>query len=323
VEEVSRLSVYSIEPERAALHGAFRRDAEPVLTVESGDTVVFRTLDAGWNLGAVWAGYPEGVERKFAPRDPDKDGGHCLCGPIAISGASPGMTLEVRIGEIVPGNWGWTAAGGWPHDVHVRLGMLDREGWLRWNIDAQAMTARNQYGHEVALRPFLGVMGMPTDEPGLLATSPPRRTGGNLDCKELTAGASLFLPIEVEGGLFSAGDGHAAQGDGESCVTAIECPMERAELTFVLQPELRLRMPRARTDEGWLTLGLHAELQEAAYLALDDMLDLMTERYEIDRPEAHALASVVVDLRITQMVNGVRGVHAVLPHGAVKNLHPR
>jgi acetamidase/formamidase len=317
------LATFHIEPERENLVGHFSRDAEPALTIASGDTVVFRTLDAGWNLGAEWAGYPAGKERKFSPRDQVKDSGHCMCGPIAIVGAKAGMTLEIRIGEIRPGNWGWTAGGGWHHAVHERLNMLDREAHLRWNIDADNMTAVNQYGHELKLRPFLGVMGMPTDEPGLLPTPPPRRTGGNLDCKELVTGTSLFLPIEVDGGLFCAGDGHALQGDGEMCVTAIECPMDRVELTFVLHPDLNIRMPRARTAEGRLALGVHEDLQEATYLAIEGILDLMTEEYAIDRYDAFALASLVVDLRITQIVNGVRGVHAVLPHNAVRNLPPR
>ena len=317
------MTTHYIEPERETLHGSFSRDAVPIRTIESGDTVIYRTLDAGWNLGAVWAGYPEDVERKFAPRDSATDSGHAMCGPIEIAGAEPGMTLEVRIGAITPGNWGWTSAGGWKHDVHERLQMLDREGWLRWNLDPAAMTARNQFGHEVSLRPFMGVMGMPTNEPGILSTAPPRRTGGNLDCKELVAGTQLFLPIEVPGALFSVGDGHALQGDGEVCVTAIECPMERVELTFILHKDLKLQSPRALTDEGWLALGLHADLQEATYLAIEDILDLMTEQYVIDRHEAFALASLVVDLRITQIVNGVRGVHAVLPHNAVRGLAPR
>jgi len=315
--------VHSIIPMRATLHGAFSRNATPILTIESGDTVVFQTLDAGWNLGALWAGYPPDKERKFEPRDPVLDNGHCLCGPIQISGAKSGMTLEIRIGEIVPGGWGWTAGGGWPCEVNERLGMVESTVTLEWNIDATEMKARNQYGHEVSLRPFLGVMGMPTDEEGLLPTPPPRRTGGNLDCKELISGTTLFLPIEVDGGLFSAGDGHGVQGDGEVSVTALECPMERAELTFYLRPDITLKMPRARTPEGWLAFGLHPDLNEAAYIALEGILDLMTEQYELDRLQAVALASLTVDLRITQIVNGVKGVHAVLPNNAVRNLKPR
>jgi acetamidase/formamidase len=179
------------------------------------------------------------------------------------------------------------------------------------------MVGVNQHGYEVQLRPFLGVMGMPPDEPGLHSTGPPRATGGNMDCKELIAGSSLFLPIAVSGALFSTGDGHAAQGDGEVSSTAIECPMDRAVLTFILRPELHLSLPRANTPAGWLTMGFDEDLNEAMFLALEGMLDLMCEQYQFNRKEALALASIVVDLRITQIVNGVWGVHAVLPHGAI------
>src|SRR5439155_8973789 len=145
----------------------------------------------------------------------------------------------------------------------------------------------------------------PPDEPGLHSTGPPRVWGGNLDCKELVAGSTLFLPIPVAGALFSVGDGHAAQGDGEVCMTAIECPMDRVELTFRLHSDLRLTAPRAHTAAGWLTFGLHEDLNEATCLAVDAMLELMHEQYALDRADALALASLVVDLRITQIVNGV------------------
>ena len=148
-------------------------------------------------------------------------------------------------------------------------------------------------------------------------TSPPRPTGGNIDCKELVAGTSLFLPVAVPGGLFSTGDGHGAQGDGEASETAIECPIERCDLTFVLHPQLAISTPRARTTEAWLTLGFHEDLNEAMFLALDAMLELMGEQYGMGRGEALAMAGVAVDLRITQVVNGVKGVHAVLPDGAI------
>jgi acetamidase/formamidase len=166
----------------------------------------------------------------------------------------------------------------------------------------------------------MGVLGMPPAEPGRHPTAPPRPTGGNLDCKELTAGSTLYLPIAVPGGLFSVGDGHAVQGDGEVCVTAIECPMERVRLSFELRPDLRLPAPRAYTPAGWLTFGLHADLNEAAYLAVEGMLEWLAEQHGLERAQALALASLAVDLRITQIVNGVRGVHARLPDGV---LHTR
>lgn len=312
------MALHTIEPERRTLHGHFSPELEPILTIDSGDTVRFRTLDAGWNLEPRTSLRHEEAPRQFEPRDPKLDRGHALCGPVAIRGAEPGMTLAVRIDDLRPGAWGETFAGGWPHPVNERLGLLDQGTILLWTLDADGMTARNQLGHTVALRPFMGVMGMPPVEPGVHPTAPPRISGGNIDCKELIVGSTLYLPIAVPGGLFSVGDGHGAQGDGEVCVTAIECPMERAELTFTLHPELHLSTPRAHTAAGWITFGFHEDLNEATMIALTTMVELIGEQYGLQRTEALALASIVVDMRITQIVNGVRGVHAVLPHGALQ-----
>jgi acetamidase/formamidase len=229
----------------------------------------------------------------------------------------PGMTLEVKVKRVVTGTWGWTGASGFNHEVNRRLG-LDKAGHiiLLWDLDAKAGVGRNQHGDEIKLRPFMGVMGMPADVEGLQSTIPPRRTGGNLDCKELVAGTSLFLPIEVEGGLFSTGDGHAVQGDGEVCVTAIECPMDEVELEFLLH-EGEIPGPRVRTPDSWTTLGLHEDLNEATFLAIDNMLSLLAEQHGLDKANALAIASVAIDLRITQIVNQVKGVHAVLRDDAI------
>lgn len=310
------MEVYDIEPERASLHGSFSRDYEPILTIDSGDTVRFRTLDAGWGLGPFNA---EGVRERFEPRERPRDSGHALCGPIFIRGAKRGMTLEVKINELRPGAWGWNSAGGFPHPVNLRLGLAEGgEYHLNWTLDADTMTGTSDKGHCVALRPFMGILGMPPDEPGQHDTYPPRYCGGNIDCKELVAGSTLYLPIPVDGGLFSVGDGHALQGDGEVGVPAIECPMDHVDLTFTVRDDIKLAMPRAHTPAGWVTMGFHETLDEASMIALDGMLDLMGELFGYERREALALASLVVDMRITQLVNGVKGVHAVLPHGALQ-----
>ena len=309
------MATFYIEPERRTLHGTFSRELPPALTIDSGDTVVFRTLDAGWNLEPVTA--IDAKPRKFEPRDEEKDKGHALCGPIEIRGAEPGMTLEVHIGEVRPGPYGFTFAGGWASEINDRLGVSTQGTLLTWTLDADALEGRDQFGHTITLRPFMGVMGMPPDEPGLHPTAPPRYTGGNIDCKELVTGTTLYLPVAVRGGLFSTGEGHGAQGDGESATTAIECPMERVALTFVVNEEMHISTPRARTSEGWLTLGFDKDLNEATAIALEAMLELMMEQLGVGRLEALALASAVVDLRVTQIVNGVKGVHAVLPHGAI------
>jgi acetamidase/formamidase len=148
-------------------------------------------------------------------------------------------------------------------------------------------------------------------------TFPPRFCGGNMDCKELVEGSSLFLPVAVDGGLLSLGDGHAAQGDGEVAGPALACPMERVEVEIHLHPDLHLKMPRACTPIGWLTFCFQTDVNEAWVQAIDDMIRLMCDEYHLAPKMALSLASLVVDLRITQVVNGVRGVHAVLPPGAI------
>jgi acetamidase/formamidase len=309
--EIRSMSIYKIEPNEDTLHGFLSRDLSPVLTIDSGDTVHFRTLEAEWGLENFTATtfdpkvgpppHPTATTKVQGPR------GHALCGPVAIRGAQPRMTLAIKIEKIRIGTWGWTV-GEFANDHIMHL----------WELDPDQLHGRNQHGHQVKLRPFMGVMGMPLSEEGKLSTQPPRFTGGNLDCKELVADSTLYLPIAVQGGLFSTGDGHAVQGDGEVSRTAIECPMEDVELTFQLLPDLHLDMPRAETPAGWLTFGFDESLNTAAQTALGDMINLMAEKYNISRADAKALASLVVDLRITQIANGVFGVHAVLPHNAIE-----
>ena len=286
-----------------------------MLTVDPGETVRYRTLDAWWSAGPYAGGSFD--ERPRVPQY-QPDAGHALVGPVAVRGARPGTTLEIRIDTVVPASWGTTVAGGWPSAVNQRYRIEDAGVVHTWDLDVTAMTGRNQHGHTVALRPFLGVLGMPPAEPGRHSTTPPRPHGGNLDCKELVAGSTLWLPVPVDGALFSVGDGHAAQGDGEVSGTAIECPMDRVELTLDVRDDLPLTGPVAHTPAGWLTIGLGATLDDAAFDALESMFALLGRLYGVTRPDAVALASVAVDLRVTQVVNQVVGVHAVLPPGALR-----
>jgi acetamidase/formamidase len=304
------MATYKIEADENILHGFFSPDLKPVLTIDSGDTVHFKTIDAEWGVEnfSITTFDPKGGQppRQLASTRIEGPKGHALCGPVFIRGAKPGMTLAIHIDAIQPGTWGWTVGGKTEEGQVMHL----------WELDLIHMRGRNQHGHEVALRPFMGVMGMPPAEEGQHPTQPPRLTGGNIDCKELVEGTILYLPIAVEGGLFSTGDGHAAQGDGEVSNTAIECPIEDAQLTFQLHPDMHITAPRAWTRTGWLTFGFDESLNVAARAALDAMLDLMVEQRGVSRADALALASVVVDLRITQIANKILGVHAVLPHAA-------
>jgi acetamidase/formamidase len=282
------MAVHELTLERRTLHGHFSRDLEPVLTVEPGDAVGFSVPNAGWELESG---------EQFAPRDDELDAGHALIGPIEVRGATAGQTLAVHVDEVRVGSWGVTPTG----PDHA----------VRWELDAESGLGR-ALGREIDIRPFLGVLGMPPPGAGVHSTGPPRRWGGNVDCAELVAGTTLYLPIPLDGALFSAGDGHARQGDGEVCGCAIECPVARAELRLDLRDDLPLEWPAARVPGAWLTFGFDEHLGHAARIAVDGMLDLMEREHELDRADAHALASVLVDLRVTQVVNGVLGVHAVL-----------
>jgi len=285
------VALHELPLDASVLHGHFSRELEPVLTVDAGDSIRFSVPNAGWHVGR---------EEPFESRDPELDTGHALAGPIEVHGASTGRVLTVRVEEVVPGPWGVTFTEP-PHRIDWEL------------ADGVGRGA----GREVRLAPFLGVLGMPPDERGIHSTIPPRRCGGNIDCKELVAGTTLFLPIPVDGALFSAGDGHAAQGDGEVSGTAIESPVD-ATLTLDVRDDLPLEWPVARIDGAWLTFGFDEHLGLAARIAIDGMLDLMEREHGLSRADALGLASVVVDLRVTQVVNQVLGVHAVLRDDALR-----
>jgi acetamidase/formamidase len=285
--------IHELPHTRETLHGHFSRGLAAVATIEPGDSVAFSCPNAGWRVAAG---------EMFEPRDEQLDAGHALIGPIDVRGARAGSTLVVHIDEVRPGTFGETFA---------------RDTRIEWTIDADGGTATDDRGATVEIAPFLGVIGMPPDEDGIHSTGPPRRSGGNIDCKELVAGTTLYLPISLDGAHVSAGDGHAAQGDGELSGTAIECFVERAQLTFDLS-DLELRTPVARSAGAWLAFGFDEDLDLAAEQAIATMLDLMERELGIDRSYAIALGSVAVDLRVTQIVNGVKGVHAVLRDDAIR-----
>jgi acetamidase/formamidase len=285
------MTVHEIPLGPSTVHGYFSRELEPVLTIDPGDSVGFQSLNAGWR----WE-----PDAELFERDAALHGGHALTGPIEVRGARAGQTLAVTIDAVSPRAWGVNFGDGQVYPWRL--------GGATWAQDEL----------RVALDPFLGVIGMPPAEPGAHSTIPPRRSGGNIDCKLLVAGTTLFLPIPVDGALLSAGDGHGAQGDGEVSGTAVECPLERAQLTIDLRDDLDLRMPVARTPGAWVTFGFDEDLDTAAELALETMLDLMERERGVDRKRALALASVVVDLRVTQVVNRSKGVHAVLRDESIR-----
>jgi acetamidase/formamidase len=288
--------IHDLPLERRTLHGHFSSELEPALTVDPGDSVRFRAPSSGWR----WDVDRELLDERDSAH---LDSGHALLGPVAVRGARAGQTLTVQIDEVRPRSWGVTFGDGVP---------------FHWRVDADGGTATDDRGATVSLAPFLGVIGMPPAEPGVWSTVPPRRSGGNIDCRLLVAGTTLFLPIENDGALLSFGDGHAAQGDGEVSGTAIECAVESGQITVDLRDDLELRMPVARTADAWLAFGFDRDLDIAAALATETMLDLIERELRTDRQHALALASVAVDLHVTQLVNDAKGMHAILRDDAVR-----
>lgn len=290
--------------------GYFEAALPPVLTVDAGDTVTISTVSGGPEMMPeppfeIPAALPA-IHARHRPKLP----GHICTGPVAVRGAKAGQVLEVRIGAIeLHYDWGYNYSapqkGALPDDFeHTHL--------IHIPMDRDRKVASLPWGTELALAPFFGVMGVaPPPAWGAVSTLPPRRNGGNLDNKELVAGTTLYLPIHVDGALFSVGDGHGVQGDGEVCVTAIETGLVGA-FELRLRDDMQLVWPMAETPTHVMTMAFDPSLDACVTIALRLMLDLIVERTGLKRAEAYALCSLAADLRITQVVNGAKGVHVML-----------
>jgi acetamidase/formamidase len=306
------MAQHRLDPSPDTVTDVFSPDLAPVLTVEPGDTLIVRSLDASGHLQRQRT---PGEQR---PKLIESRRGHCLVGPIAVTGAEPGTVLAVRLVSLRPDDWGWTVAAAADNPLNRRLGVTGGSPtWLLWDVDADGGTARNQLGMTVDLAPFLGVVGLPPAEPGEHSTIPPRPSGGNIDCRELVAGSTLFLPVTVPGALLCLGDGHGAQGDGEVSGTAIECGMT-TELVVDVVTDPPIGTAHALTPAGRITFGFDADLNEATAQALDAMLGWLQVLHGVDKPTALALASPTVSMRVTQVANQVWGVHALLPEHALR-----
>ena len=296
--------------------GIFDAAIPPVLSVSSGDTVVIECVSGGPEMmpppdsGLV---VPPALAAIHAAKLP-RQGVHLITGPVAIRDAMPGDTLEIRIDAIELGaQWGFTAfrplAGTLPEDFPSTL-------ITHTPIDSAANLARLPWGPALKLAPFFGVMGVaPPPGYGALNTREPREHGGNIDNKELGAGARLFLPVWVPGANFSAGDGHGLQGDGEVCVNALEMCLT-GTFTFVLHKDRpALRYPRAETPTHFISMGMDADLDLAMKQALRQMIEFICTRSALTPGQAYQLCSLAVDFRVTQTVNGEKGVHGMLAKG--------
>ena len=271
---------------------------EPACEVSSGDSVEFSVPDASYRQIGRAAGVDDLAAADFSLMNP-------LAGPVFVRGARPGETLEAEILDVETDTWGWTG-------IVPGFGLLAEDfprPWLRIS-EIEHGTARFADAVEIQCRPFPGTIGVAPDRPGPHSVIPPSEFGGNLDVRYLTVGARLFLPVGVEGALFSLGDGHAAQGDGEVCGSAIETAM-RISVRLTARPDLRLPAPQLmvptsglRSSEGvYITTGVADDLRRAAQDAVRAMIDHLGSTHHMDAEEAYALTSIAGELRINEVVN--------------------
>ena len=303
-----------LNPTPQTVHwGHFNASIPAVLQVESGDEVVIDTFSGGMSEVADPSLFrPE--HRLIVDTVPQIMGPHILTGPVRVKGAEPGDTLEVRILDIeLTTDWGWNIIrplkGALPEDFpNLSRRVIP--------IDRQTNMARLPWGVDVPLRPFFGIIGVaPPPAYGLVSSVEPREYGGNIDNKEFIPGTSLFLPVFVPGANLSVGDGHAVQGDGEVCLTALEtCLKGRFQ---VIVHKQSLNFPRAITPTHYISMGMDVDLDDAAKQALRNMIKWLTEIKPWTAEEAYVFCSLACDLHVTQLVDGNKGIHAMVSRSVI------
>jgi acetamidase/formamidase len=295
--------------------GYYSASAKPVLTIHSGDTVKVETvsgnparLEAAGQRADQIPDALRAIYKEVTDRGP---GGHILTGPIYVDGAEPGDVLELRILKIeLTSPFAYNSfrpgAGFLPDDfpfARTKIIPLDRNRMLGHFSDSV----------EIPLRPFFGSMGVaPPEANGRINSAPPWIHAGNLDNKELVEGTTLFIPVHAKGALFEVGDGHAGQGNGEVDITAMETQLT-GTFQFVVRKDMHVKWPRAETPTHYITMGLNEDLSEATRLAIREAVDFLASEKHMSREDAYMLASVAVDFCITQLVDGNKGVHAMIP----------
>jgi acetamidase/formamidase len=310
----------TLMPSPQTVHiGHFNAALKPVLTINSGNTVTIETatqIDPAEvdRSGAVPPSavpeYTRTIFREVKDRGP---GAHILSGPIFINGAEPGDVLEVRIQNIeLATDYGYNVQ-------RPYLGALPTEfpGVFQRviRIDRAAKRAEIAPGVVVPVeRPFFGTLGVaPLAAAGRISSGPPGVHTGNLDNKDITAGTTLYMPVFVSGALFSIGDGHAAQGHGEVDLSAIETGL-RGILQFIVRKDMKISWPRAENSTHWIVMGLDPNLDEAMKIAVRETINLITEKFpKLSRQEAYMIASIAVDYQVTQVVDGTKGIHGMIP----------
>ncbi len=292
--------------------GTFDGAAAPVLRVASGDTVTLGSFPAGGkdalppDRSKVPAGYLQALDTMVRGLGP-----HFMTGPVHVEGAEPGDTLQVDILDVaVSQDWGFVA-------ILPLLGTLPDEftdyETIHPAVDHERQLCIMPWGAEIPLAPFFGIMGVaPPPAWGRVGSAVPRAFGGNMDNKELKPGTTLYLPVFNAGALFYAGDGHGVQGDGEVCITALETGVT-GTFRLTVRKDMKIDRPFAETATHLMSIGLDEDLDDAAKQAVREMVDHLCRRTALTRNQAYMLCSLAGDLRVTQLVDGNKGVHMLLP----------
>ncbi|HYZ45438.1 MAG TPA: acetamidase/formamidase family protein [Xanthobacteraceae bacterium] len=311
---------HTLMPSPQTVHiGYFLASIKPVLSIESGDIVTLESVAAIVpsvvdQAGVVSPGAVPQYHRDIYGEVKDRGPGpHVLTGPIEVKGAMPGDVLEVRILDInLILDWGYNRQ-------RAYTGALPEEFTGVWTriipLNRETKTAEVAKGVVVPIdRPFFGTIGLAPDPAmGRISSGPPGVHTGNLDNKDLVAGTTLYMPVHAPGALFSAGDAHAAQGHGEVDLTAIETGL-RGKFQFIVRKDMKLAWPRAETPTHWIVMGLHPDLDEGMKIAVRETIDFITKRFpNLTREEAYMIASVAVDYHVTQVVDGTKGIHGMIP----------
>ncbi len=300
--------------------GVFDTTLAPIVTIDSGDVLSFTDT---WShfLNEMQPGVPIEKLAKFRTDNPGK-GPHSIIGPIAVNGAEPGDVLEIRYQRIRPYEWG--AVFNNPGSLGTGLLPNDfRQGQVKY-IDLDLKTMEGQFlpNITVPLKPFAGTLGVappdgyyPSLSPGVTSSVPPGPHAGNLDLSELVEGSTLYIPVWKPRALIYTGDAHAVQGDGEISLTALETRMKELRVQVILHKQKSFAWPVAETDSHWLIMGLDKDLNKAMAAAAQNAIKFISAQAKITPLDAYALCSIGVSFRVTQVVDIVRGVHAMIPKG--------
>jgi acetamidase/formamidase len=298
--------------------GVFDTTLPPVITIDSGDSIRFPNT---WShfLNELQPGVPITRLAELRTSNPGR-GPHSIIGPIAVRDAEPGDVIEIRYRRLRPASWGAV----FNNPASLGTGLLPQDftqGQIKY-VDLDLVTMQGKFGADIniPLTPFQGTLGLappdgffPPLSPGVTSSVPPGPHGGNLDLRELTEGSVLYLPVWQPGGLIYTGDSHAVQGDGEISLTALETRMEEVLIEVNLHKQKKFQWPIAETETHWIIVGLDKDLNNAMTLAARNAIEFLTTRAKLTSLDAYGLCSIAVSFRVTQVVDIVRGVHAMIP----------